>query len=50
LRTDGGNIVDADGRVVHLTGVNWFGMETSTFAPQGLWARSLDAMLDQMCT
>jgi len=48
LRTDGGNIVDADGNVVHLTGVNWFGMETSTFAPQGLWARSLDAMLDQM--
>jgi endoglucanase len=48
LRTDGGNIVDADGRVVHITGVNWFGMETSTFAPQGLWARSLDDMLDQM--
>jgi len=48
LRTDGGNIVDADGRVVHITGVNWFGLETSTFAPQGLWARSLDEMLDQM--
>src|SRR5438067_8793783 len=48
LRTDGGNIVDAHGRVVHITGVNWFGLETSTFAPQGLWARSLDDMLDQM--
>jgi len=48
LRTDGGNIVDADGRVVHLTGVNWFGLETSTFAPQGLWTRSLNDMLDQM--
>ena len=48
LRTNGGNIVDADGRIVHITGVNWFGMETSTFAPQGLWARSLDDMLDQM--
>src|SRR5262249_28062328 len=48
LHTDGGNIVDADGRVVHLSGVNWFGLETSTFAPHGLWARSLDDMLDQM--
>src|SRR5258708_38040877 len=48
LRTNGGNIVDADGRVVHITGVNWFGLETSTFAPQGLWARSLNDMLDQM--
>lgn len=48
LRTDGGNIVDAGGRVVRLTGVNWFGLETSTFAPQGLWARSLNDMLDQM--
>jgi endoglucanase len=48
LHTDGGNIVDANGQVVHISGVNWFGMETSTFAPQGLWARSLDDMLDQM--
>ena len=48
LHTDGGNIVDADGRVVHISGVNWFGLETRTFAPQGLWARSLDSMLDQM--
>ena len=48
LHTDGGNIVDADGRVVHISGVNWFGLETGTFAPQGLWARSLDSMLDQI--
>lgn len=48
LRTDGGNIVDADGRVVHISGVNWFGLETNTFAPHGLWARSLDSMLDQI--
>jgi endoglucanase len=48
LRTEGGNIVDADGRVVHISGVNWFGLETSTFAPHGLWARSLDSMLDQI--
>jgi endoglucanase len=48
LRTDGGNIVDAEARVVHISGVNWFGLETGTFAPQGLWARSLNEMLDQM--
>src|SRR5712691_11901137 len=48
LRTDGGNIVDAAGNVVRLTGVNWFGLETSTFAPQGLWARSMNDMLDQI--
>jgi endoglucanase len=48
LRTDGGDIVDADGRVVHISGVNWFGLETGTFAPQGLWARSLNDMLDQI--
>jgi hypothetical protein len=38
LHTDGGDIVDADGRVVHISGVNWFGLETGTFAPQGLLA------------
>jgi endoglucanase len=48
LHTDGGNIVDAQGRVVHITGVNWFGLETGTFAPQGLWARRLNDMLDQI--
>jgi len=48
LHTDGGTIVDANGHVVHISGVNWFGLETSTYAPQGLWARSLDSMLDQM--
>jgi endoglucanase len=48
LHTDGGNIVDPNGQVVHISGVNWFGLETSTYAPQGLWARSLDSMLDQI--
>src|SRR5216683_3252617 len=48
LHTDGGNIVDAHGRIVHITGVNWFGLETGTFAPHGLWARGLNDMLDQI--
>ena len=40
LHTNGGSIVDAAGRTVTITGVNWFGFETSTFAPHGLWARN----------
>ncbi|MGW0821032.1 glycoside hydrolase family 5 protein [Streptomyces sp. NPDC002845] len=48
LHTDGGDIVDADGETVVLTGVNWFGLETGTFAPHGLWKRNLDSMVEQM--
>ena len=48
LHTEGGGLVDADGQPVQLTGVNWFGMETRTFAPHGLWARNYRDMLDQM--
>ncbi|GGZ97604.1 hypothetical protein GCM10010389_41030 [Streptomyces echinoruber] len=48
LHTKGGDIVDADGKKVVLTGVNWFGLETGTFAPHGLWTRNLDSMIEQM--
>jgi aryl-phospho-beta-D-glucosidase BglC (GH1 family) len=48
LRTRGGQIVDAGGNVVRLTGLSWFGMETSNFAPHGLWSRSLGGLLDQV--
>jgi endoglucanase len=48
LHTNGSNIVDASGRTVTLAGVNWFGFETGTFAPHGLWARNWGSMLDQM--
>ncbi|MGH2457625.1 MAG: glycoside hydrolase family 5 protein [Chloroflexota bacterium] len=48
LRTAGARIVDAAGQAVTLTGLNWFGMETETFAPHGLWARTLGDMLDQI--
>jgi endoglucanase len=48
LHTKGGDIVDSKGNKVVMTGVNWFGEETSTFAPHGLWTRSLDSMTDQM--
>ncbi|MDT0341739.1 hypothetical protein [Streptomyces litchfieldiae] len=46
--TSGGQIVDAAGDPVRMTGINWFGMETDTFAPHGLWARGYQDMLDQL--
>lgn len=48
LSTQGAQIVDADGNPVLLRGVNWFGMETSTHAPHGLWARDYKDMLAQI--
>jgi len=48
LRTDGTKIVDAARREVTLTGLSWFGMETGTLAPHGLWVRSYGSMLDQI--
>src|SRR6266508_3000551 len=48
LRAAAGALVDENGYEVCLTGVNWFGFETSTFAPHGLWARGWQDMLDQI--
>src|SRR5215210_1193697 len=48
LHTQGREIVDSNNRVVRLTGVNWFGLETANFAPHGLWTRSMGSMLDQI--
>ncbi len=48
LHTSGSQIVDANGNNVKITGVNWFGMETSNFAPHGLWSRGYKSMMDQM--
>ena len=48
LSTAGNQIVDASGNSVRIAGVNWFGMETTTFAPHGLWARGYREMMDQM--
>ena len=43
-----GELVDASGCRVVLTGINWFGFETSTFAPHGLSVRNWQEMLDQI--
>ena len=48
LHAEGSKIVDVNGKEVTLTGVNWFGFETGTFAPHGLWTRNMESMLDQM--
>ncbi|MDB5350662.1 MAG: hypothetical protein JWN86_1909 [Planctomycetota bacterium] len=48
LHTSGNQIVDAQGNVVKLSGVNWFGFETTNYAPHGLWARGYKSMMDQM--
>ena len=44
----GAQLVDETGAPVRLTGVNWFGLETPTYAPHGLDQRSMTALLDQV--
>ncbi|GAB5377040.1 MAG: hypothetical protein AcusKO_35020 [Acuticoccus sp.] len=48
LATAGTRIVDSAGDRAEIHGVNWFGFETETFAPHGLWARNWRALLDEM--
>jgi endoglucanase len=48
LRIQGSHIVDAGGSPVRLTGVNWFGFETPSYAPHGLGQRAMGAVLDQV--
>lgn len=48
LHTSGSQLLDASNKVVGLSGVNWFGFETSNHAPHGLWVRNWEDMLDQI--
>jgi endoglucanase len=48
LATRGSQIVDATGTPILLRGVNWFGIETDTHVPHGLWARDYRAMIGQI--
>jgi endoglucanase len=41
-------LVDASGHEVHLTGINWFGMETGFFAPGGLAVRNWQNILNEI--
>lgn len=48
LATRGAKIIDAKGKQVLLRGVNWFGLETESQAPHGLWSRDYKQMLSQI--
>ena len=48
FHTSGNQILDANNQVVRIAGVNWFGFETSNYAPHGLWTRGYKEMMDQM--
>ncbi|WP_433188021.1 glycoside hydrolase family 5 protein [Actinoallomurus sp. CA-150999] len=46
--TSGRQLLDSQNQPVRMTGINWFGAETSTYAPHGLWSRGYKEMLDQI--
>ncbi|HEY9862269.1 MAG TPA: cellulase family glycosylhydrolase [Candidatus Obscuribacterales bacterium] len=48
LSTKGARIIDSSGEPVLLRGINWFGIETETHAPHGLWVRDYKEMLAQI--
>ncbi|MEI6548626.1 MAG: cellulase family glycosylhydrolase, partial [Burkholderiales bacterium] len=48
LRTAGNQIIDSQGKTVAISGVNWFGMESTNLAPHGLWSRGYKDMINQM--
>lgn len=48
LHTDGNQIVNASGEAVQINATSWFGGESTTYVPHGLWSRGYKDMLDQM--
>ena len=48
LHTSGNQILDEANQPFRIAGVNWFGLETSNYAPHGLWTRGYKSMLDQI--
>ncbi|MGY1526033.1 cellulase family glycosylhydrolase [Streptomyces sp. MN3] len=48
LHTEGNQIVDEAGKPVRLTGVNWFGFNTSERVFHGLWTANLEVVTRQM--
>ncbi|MBV9542912.1 MAG: glycoside hydrolase family 5 protein, partial [Chloroflexi bacterium] len=50
FHTCGSRILSETGEPAQITGVSWFGMETGTFAPHGLWSRNWKTMLDQIAS
>lgn len=48
LHVEGNRLMDDDENEARLTGVNWFGFETSNLSPHGLWTRDYRSMLTQI--
>jgi endoglucanase len=48
FHTVGNQILDEAGNTVKIAGVNWFGMESNRFSPDGLHARNYKEMMNQM--
>lgn len=50
MKTSGANIIDKNGNTVRLKSLNWFGAESSTKIPHGIWQRSYKEMIDQIAS
>jgi endoglucanase len=48
LTNNGNKLVDKRGQTVLLTGINWFGFETSNMFPHGIWSRDMKSVLQQI--
>ncbi len=48
LSVSGNKLYDSTGKEVRLTGVNWFGFETSLYMPHGIWTRDTKSVLQQI--
>ncbi len=48
LTASGNKLYDSTGKEVRLTGVNWFGFETSLYSPHGIWVRDMKSVLQQI--
>ena len=46
--TSGVNILDPAGQPFVISSINWYGAETRTFAPHGLWSQNYTTILDQV--
>lgn len=46
--TNGNQIVDSAGNSVKITAVSWFGFESETNSPHGLWTRNYRDMMDDI--
>jgi endoglucanase len=46
--TSGSQILDSQGNPVRISGINWYGFETNSEAPNGLWSQDYKAVIDDI--